>query len=144
MHYRFFVGIVVILVACVLEFFFASAGLFLNFILASLIVSAFLFIFWELAVLVLIAIFLVQWAPAPSATLIVFAVIPFAAWAFRRIFSLRPAAGIPCMIVCGLAVFYLVGASSFSLSLLGMFFIDIVVSLIFGGLVFAALTQAEK
>ena len=63
---RSILAILILLLACAFQFWFASAGVFVNFILATLIVFAFFFDIWELLVFVLFAIFVVNWQPGLS------------------------------------------------------------------------------
>ena len=133
MRLRSILALLVLLLACALQFWFVSAGVFINFILATLIVFAFFFDIGELAVFVLFALFVINWSPVISVDLFMFGIIPFAAYAFHRFFAWTLWAGIPAAIICGFLLLYLVIAPAAFLGNLGPFLIDIVGGLIFGG-----------
>ncbi|HUC31207.1 MAG TPA: hypothetical protein VMR99_00755 [Candidatus Paceibacterota bacterium] len=135
MRLKFILAILVLLLACALQFWFAAAGVFINFILGALIVFAFYFDIWELVVFVLFAILVINWQPTPSIDIFVFAIIPIVAYGFYKIFAWTLWAGIPVAIVCGFFLLYLVIAPAAFLSDLVPFLGDILGGLIFGGAV---------
>lgn len=137
MRTRFILGLLILLLACALQFWFAAAGVFVNFILATLIVFAFFFDIGEIAVFVLAAVFIVNWEPAISIDIVVFALIPVAAFVFHKKVAVAPWIGMPAAIVVGFAVLYLVLAPVSFVARMGILGVDI-----FGGLVFAALVFA--
>jgi hypothetical protein len=144
MKFRLIVAILVLFLACGLQFLLGSAGVFVNLILTSLISFAFFFDFFEMAVFVLFAIFVVNWQPAFSVEIALFIAIPFAAFAFHKFFAWSAWAAIPVMIVGGFFVFYLVVAPGAFFANFPVFVLDLLGSLIFGGLVFVALKKAER
>ena len=101
MRLKFILAILLLLLACALQFWFMGAGVFINFILASLIAFAFFFDLLELLVFVLFAVLVLNWQPAASIDIVVFAVIPLAAYAFHKISGWAVWAGIPVAIVLG-------------------------------------------
>jgi hypothetical protein len=136
MRLRSILAILVLLLACALQFWFASAGVFVNFILATLIVFAFYFDIWELLVFVLFGIFVVNWQPAVSTDIFIFGLIPIAAYAFHKVFAWSMWAAAPAAIVCGFFLLYLAIAPAALLSNWELLSIDVLGGLIFGGLVF--------
>ncbi|HUC01671.1 MAG TPA: hypothetical protein VMA75_02090 [Candidatus Paceibacterota bacterium] len=136
MRLRFILAILILLLACSLQFWFASANVFVNFILAALIVFAFFFDFWEMLVFVLFAVFVVNWAPAPSVDIVVFGLIPLAAFAFHKAFRWSRWAGAPVAIVAGFLLLYLAIAPAAFLPGWESFLTDLFGGLVFGALVF--------
>ncbi len=136
MRLRSILAILILLLACALQFWFASAGTFINFILATLIVFAFYIDIWELLVFVLFGIFVVNWQPAVSADIFIFGIIPIAAYAFHKVFAWSVWAAAPAAIVCGFFLLYLAIAPGAFLANAELFSIDVLGGLIFGGLVF--------
>ena len=78
-------GFVVLLIAAVLQFFFASAEILLNFSFAALITFAFVFGFWELLVLVIFTVFIANWQPGPSVEIFILAAFPLAVYFCRNL-----------------------------------------------------------
>lgn len=144
MNFRSFAALLILFIACGIQFFLGSAGIFINLILAALVAFAFFFEWLELAVFVLFAVFVVNWVPAVTPAILIFAAIPFAAYAFRRLFVWAPWAGIPVAIVCSFIVFYLAIAPRMFAVALPSVSLDILGSLIFGECVLAALGRAER
>ncbi|MGD1003340.1 MAG: hypothetical protein ABR884_02075 [Minisyncoccia bacterium] len=140
---RSILAILVLLLACALQFWFASAGVFINFILAALIVFAFFFDIWELLVFILFAIFVINWSPIMSVDIFLFAIIPIAAYAFHKVFAWTGWAAVPVAIVCGFILLYLAIAPATFLANWNVFFIDLFGALIFGILVFLTLDRLE-
>ena len=140
---RSILAILILLLACALQFWFASAGMFINFILAALIVFAFFFDIWELLVFVLFAVFVINWSPIMSVDIFLFAIIPIAAYAFHKVFAWTVWAAVPAAIVCGFILLYLVIAPAAFLTNWNIFFIDLFGALIFGGLAFLIFDRLE-
>jgi hypothetical protein len=141
---RSVLAILILLLACALQFWFASAGVFVNFILSTLLVFAFFFDVWELLVFVLFAIFVLNWQPGASVDIVVFGLIPFAAYAFHKVFAWTPWAGIPVTIVCGSLLLYLAIAPATFLGSWQFFLADLFGSLVFGGFVFLTLDRLKS
>jgi hypothetical protein len=80
---RHILAILFLLLAFGLQFFFASTGIFINFILAVLVAFAFCFDFWELIIFILAAVFVINWQPALSWEIVLFALLPLAAYTAR-------------------------------------------------------------
>ncbi len=144
MRIRFILGILILLLACALQFWFASAGMFVNFILAALIVFAFFFDVWELVAFILAAVFIVNWQPGISPDIIVFALIPVAAFVFHKAFALAPWVAMPASIVAGFAVLYLALAPASFVPRIGLFGNDLLGSLVFAALVFGTLERLGR
>jgi hypothetical protein len=140
---RSILAILILLLACAFQFWFASAGMFINFILATLIVFAFFFDMWELLVFVLFAIFVINWSPIMSVDIFLFAIIPIAAYAFHKVFAWTAWVAAPVAIVSGFMLLYLAIAPAAFLAHWNVFFIDLFGALIFGGLVFITLDRLE-
>ena len=144
MRTRFILALLILLLACALQFWFASAGVFVNFILAALIVFAFFFDVWELVVFVLAAVLIVNWEPAISLDIIVFALIPPAAFIFHKTFAFAPWIAMPASIVAGFAVLYLAIAPASFGARAGLFGTDVLGGLVFAALVFATLERLGR
>jgi hypothetical protein len=140
---RSILAVLILLLACAFQFWFASAGVFINFILAALIVFAFFFDIWELLVFVLFAIFVVNWSPIISVDLFVFAIIPIVAYAFHKVFAWTVWAAVPVAIVCGFILLYCAIAPAAFLASGNLFLVDLFGALIFGELVFLTFDRLE-
>jgi hypothetical protein len=133
---RSILAILILLLACAFQFWFASTGVFINFILATLIVFAFFFDIWELLVFILFAIFVVNWAPIMSVDIFLFAIIPIAAYVFHKVFAWTVWAAVPMAIVCGFILLYCAISPTAFLADWSLFFVDLFGALIFGALIF--------
>ena len=140
---RSILAFLILLLACAFQFWFASMGVFINCILATLIVFAFFFDIWELLVFVLFAVFVINWSPIISVDIFLFAISPIAAYAFHKVFAWTMWAAAPAAIVCGFILLYLAIAPVAFLANGNLFFIDLFGALIFGGLVFLTLDRLE-
>ncbi len=136
MRLRFILALLILLFACALQFWFASADVFVNFILATLIAFAFFFDIWELLVFILFAIFVINWSPIISLDIIMFGLIPIAAHAFHRAFAWTLWAGVPTAVVGGFLALYITIAPRTFFASWELFLIDL-----FGGLVFGTLVS---
>lgn len=143
MRLRSILAILILLLACTLQFWFASADVFINFILATLIVFAFFFDIWELLVFVLFAILVVNWSPGISVDIFIFGLIPLAAYAFHRVFAWSPWAGIPVVIFSGFLLLYLAVAPAAFLGNWELFLMDIFGSLLFAAFAFLTLDRVK-
>lgn len=139
MRLRSLLAILILLLACTLQFWFGAAGVFVNFILAALIVFAFFFDIWELLVFVLFAVLVINWSPAVSGDIIVFAILPVAAYAFHKVFTWTAWAAVPVAIVVGFLLLYLAIAPAVLLPHWESFLADLFGGLVFGGVVFLLL-----
>ena len=144
MKFRLIIAILILFLACGLQFLLGSVGMFINVILATLIVFAFFFDFFEMMVFILFAIFVINWQPAFSIEIGLFVLIPLAAFAFHKFFAWSAWAGIPAMIVGGFLVLYLAVAPYVIVINFPGFIFDVIGSLLFGELVLVALKKAEK
>jgi hypothetical protein len=140
---RSLLAILVLLLACALQFWFASAGVFINFILAALIVFAFFFDIGELLVFILFAVLVINWAPIVSIDLFIFAIIPIAAYAFHKVFAWTAWAAAPVAIAVGFILLYGAIAPAAFLANGNIFFVDLFGALISGGLVFLVFDRLE-
>jgi hypothetical protein len=144
MKFRLIVAILILFLACGLQFLFGSVGVFINLILATLIAFAFFFDFFEMTVFILFAVFIINWQSAFSIEVALFVLVPFAAFAFHKFFAWSAWAGIPVMIVGGFFVLYLAVAPYMITAHFSEFILDVIGSLLFGELVLVALKKAEK
>jgi hypothetical protein len=133
---RSILAILILLLACALQFWFASAGTFINFILATLIVFAFYFDIWELLVFVLFGVLVINWQPVVSTDIFIFGIIPIAAYAFHKVFSWSVWAAAPVAIVCGFIVLYLATAPAAFFDNWELLLFDLLGGLVFGGFIF--------
>ena len=133
---RSILAVLVLLLACALQFWFASGNVFVNFILAALIVFAFFFDIWELLVFILFAVFVINWQPTLSVDIFVFGIIPLAAYAFHKVFAWTVWVAVPLAIVCGFVLLYLAITPAAFLPNWELFLIDLFGGLIFGAAVF--------
>jgi hypothetical protein len=143
MRVRSILGLLILLLACALQFWFASAEVFINFILAALIVFAFFFDIWELLVYVLFAIFVINWAPGMSIDIFIFGIIPIAAYAFHKVLAWTRFAAIPVAIVVGFVLLYAAIAPAGFIANWSALFIDLFGSLIFGFFVFLTFERLQ-
>lgn len=140
---RFILAFLFLALAFVLQFWFGSFGVFINFIFAALIAFAFLFDFWDVLFFVLVAVFVVNWKPALSWELFVFAVIPFAAYLLHAYSNWEAWVANLASIVLGLLIFYITTAPRLFIANSGVFFVDLFACLIFGSIIFGALNRRE-
>jgi hypothetical protein len=131
----FFTAAVILCISLTLQFLFASAGIFINLVLAVLITFAFALDFWELCVLVLCAVFVLNWQPMPSIAIIVFALIPLAAYGFKTFARLELWIGNAAALVFGFLLFYVIAAPGEFLGNLPGFFVNLLAALLVGELV---------
>jgi len=143
MRLRFILAFLVLLLACALQFWFASTGIFIDFILATLIVFAFFFDIWELLAFVLFGIFVLNWQPAASVDIFIFGIVPIAAYAFHKVFAWAAWAAIPAAIAGGFLLLYFVIAPAGFLPHAELFLIDLFGGLLFGGTVFLVLKRLK-
>ncbi len=141
---RFILACLFLALAFVMQFWFASFGVFINFIFAALIAFAFLFDFWDLLFFVLAAIFVINWQPAFSWELFIFAAVPFAAYILHNYTTWEAWVANLASIVLGLLILYISIAPRLFLANLSTFFVDLFACLIFGSIIFGALNRREN
>jgi hypothetical protein len=133
---KFFSALAILLFAIFLQLFFASVGWYFNLSLAVLIAFAFaLNDLWELLVADLLAVFILNWQPAPSGTLILFALIPLAAFAFRKLVRTERWIGTLTTIFFGFLTFYLLVAPAPLSYFIVPFLEDVMVAFLVGELI---------
>jgi len=142
MKFKFFAGLVVLIIALALQFLFASAGIFLDLSFAALICFAFLFDLGEFLVLVLVAVFVVNWQPAVSTELLVFSLFPVAMYFLRRVAPWHSWVAIPVAVVLGTVLFYFL--ASHGAFPVRAFFMDVCAGLLFDALVSSALRKCNS
>jgi len=140
---RFILACLFLALAFVLQFWFTSFGIFINFSFATLIVLAFLFDIWDVLFFVLAAIFIINWQPAPSWELFVFAAVPFGAYAIHHYSQWEAWVASLASIVIGLFILYIAIAPQLFLANAGAFFTDLFACMVFGAVVFGALNRRE-
>ena len=140
----FIAGLVILLIALVLQFWFAAAGIFLDLSFATLISFAFIFEFWELLFLVLFAAFVINWQPAVSAEILVFALFPVVAYGIRKALTWESWFAAPVAIVVGFLALYLIAAPGMFFTRLPLFLLDLAAGLGFGALVFYPLRSWKR
>lgn len=143
MRLKFILAFLILVFACALQSWFASMNIFMDLILATLITFAFFFDIWELLVFILFSVFVINWQPAVSLEIVLFAIIPGIVYASHKFFALIPAVAIPIAIIIGFLVFYLVIAPTLFLADWRSFLMDVFGGLIFGELVFLALSRTN-
>jgi len=141
---RFFAALLCMLLAMVLQFWFASAGIFIDFVFGALIAFAFVFAFWEIVFFVLLSLFVINWQPAASLTLGVFGGLPLLAYGFRKLFPWQAWAGNIIAMVLGLFILYLSVSPTLLFANWEIFFTDLLASLAFGSFVFFALRYSHR
>lgn len=138
---KFFSALCILLLAIFLQLFFASTGWYFNLALAVLITLAFVLDqFVELLLVDLVAVFILNWQPAPSGTLILFALIPLVAFAFRKLIHSEQWIGNLAAIFFGFSAFYIIAAPSFFIGHFWLFLPDVVVAMAVGELVLVVLS----
>ena len=136
---RFLSILAVLLLALAAQFALASAGFHLNLALAVLIALAFISDFWEFAFFVLLSVFLLNWKPAASGTMILFALVPFAAFTFQKLVRSQAWIGNLIAIFAGFLIFYVVPAPTMFLANMMPFLMNVIVGLLVGEVVLFAL-----
>ncbi len=132
----FIAGLVILVIALALQFWFAASGIFLDLSFATLISFAFIFEFWELLFLTLFVVFAVNWQPAVSVDLIVFASFPIAVYLIRKLLKWESWFAAPMAIIIGFCVLSFVAAPGMFFAQLPHFLLDLAAGLGFGALVF--------
>lgn len=141
---RFILALLFLILAFVMQFWFASFGVFINFILTALITLAFLFDIWDVIFFILAAVFIINWQPAFGVEIFLLAALPLAAYLFNRYSASEPWAANIASIFCGLLIFYLAIAPKIFFAEWKIFLIDLFASIIFGSIVFIALNRREN
>jgi hypothetical protein len=141
---KFFAAILSLILAFILQFWFASAGIAIDFVFAALIAFAFVFEFWEVFFFVALSLFVINWQPAISFTLGAFSVLPLLAYGFRRWFHWQGWAGNLAAIAVGLLILYLCVSPSLLIGNFRSFFFDLFISMIFGAAVFFGLNYSYR
>lgn len=141
---RFILALLFLMLAFVMQFWFASAGISVNFIFAALIAFAFLFDLWDLIFFILLAIFVVNWQPAWSPELVVFAAVPLGAYFLHTYSTWEAWAANIFALIAGFLILYISLAPGQFLPNIRVFFLDLTVSFIFGNIAFAALNRRES
>jgi hypothetical protein len=144
MRIRLILALLILVFACALQSWFASIGMFMDFMFATLIVFAFFFDIWELVIFILFAVFVINWQPAISITIVLFAVIPLIVFAFHKFFSLIPWAAAPVAIIIGFFLLYVGVAPGIFFAQWQAFLTDLAGGLIFGELVFFVLNRSTQ
>lgn len=137
---RFLSILAIVLLVLVVQFALASAGFHLNLVLAVLIALAFVSDFWELAFFVLLSVFLLNWKPTASGTMILFTLIPFAAFTFQKLVRSQAWIGNLIAIFVGFLIFYFAPTPTMFLANVMPFLMDVVVGLLLGEIVLLLLT----
>jgi hypothetical protein len=137
---RFLAGLGILAIALYAQSFLAAAGWHFNLVLAALIAFAFSFDFLEVLALDLLAIFSLNWQPAPSAALLIFAVIPLAIFFVSNSVRSEPWIGVIVATLLGFFVFYITLAPSQLLHHAALFFEDAILCLLFAETIIVALT----
>ncbi len=141
MNLKYCSAAAVLLLAVLLQAWFAPGGIRGDFVLAALIVFAFVFGFVGTAVFSLLAIWLVGAVLYGILPVALILAIPLGAWFLRRRFSLDPRLGVPAAIAIGIAIFYLVTAPAAALGDAGYILADIAAAMIFGELMLLGLER---
>ncbi|MDE2019641.1 MAG: hypothetical protein KGJ13_04850 [Patescibacteria group bacterium] len=100
------IGLLVLILAFLLQAWVPIAGLRGDFVLAALIAFAFIFPFWELLLFILLAVFTLNWQPHLGFELAAFAAVPIAAFVLRLWLSWEKWIGIAVSTVGGIFIFY--------------------------------------
>jgi hypothetical protein len=140
---RFILALLYLTLAFVMQFWFASFGVFINFIFVALIAFGFLFDIWDVLFFTLAAVFVINWQPALSWELFVFTAIPIAAYFLHNYSTWEPWIANLATIVLGLLVLYLVAAPQFFIANLGPLSADLFAGLIFGSVIYGSLNRRE-
>jgi hypothetical protein len=141
MNLRFLAGVVVLFIAFILQFFLATAGIFVNFFFAALITFAFIFIFWELLVLVLLTVFIVNWQPGASVEIFIFVFYPLVVFFLRGWGHFQVWFKNLVAILAGFLLLYVTLAGRSFIYHPGAFFTDLAGGLIFGSVLFFLLRR---
>lgn len=132
---KYLSAIFVLVLAIMLQLWFAPGGMRGDFVLAALIVFAFLFDFWELAAFDLVAVFLLNPMPAFNVDILVFSLVPLAVYFLRRRFSWDPWLGAAFGVACGILFLYTVTAPAVAFTAIGLLLSDILVCVLFSELI---------
>lgn len=132
MRIKLFAGLIILFIALTLQFWFASAGWYVDLSYAALISFAFVFGFWELLLFIALAVFVVNWQPAASMEIILFAAFPIAVHLSRNVLHWQVWLENVLAIFVGFFLLYL------AVSRVGFnwqsFFIDVIAGSVFGTL----------
>lgn len=142
MRLKIIAGFIILFIALLLQFWFASAGWYFDLSYAALISFAFVFDFWELLLLVAIAVFIVNWQPTASVEIVIFAAFPIAVHFSRNLLHWQVWLENILAIFVGFLLLYA------SVSRLGLnwpaFFIDAIAGSILGTIILWPLYRWER
>ena len=141
MNLKYCSAAAILILAVLLQAWFAPVGIRGDFVLAALIVFAFIFGIAGTAVFSLLAVWLIGAAPYGFLPAALIVAIPLVVWFVRRRFSLDSRLGVPAAIAIGIAVFYLVTAPATALQNAGYILADIAAAMIFGELMLLGLER---
>lgn len=142
MRARFIGAILILFIALFLTArLFPFLGFYADFILAALVTFATFLNFLEIVFLTLLAAFFVNWQPVPSAEMLIFIILPLAAFWIGRAANWRPWFTAPLAVVLTLTAMYLAFGRNLLLGEPRVFAYDVVLALAFGVLSSAALTK---
>ena len=134
---QFFIAAALLLTAL---FFQITVGDILNirlgFILAALLAAAFFLNLEELILLVLFSAFVLNWQPGFSPEIIIFSIIPIAAYFIKTLVPLQPFLGNLGFIFIFTMLFYLIFSPRFLINRPGLLIADILASLVYGATAF--------
>lgn len=132
---KYLSAILVFILALMLQVWFVPGGMRGDFVLSVLIVFALLFEFWELVAFILLGTFLINSSFHLDITTLLFALVPLIVYFVRRRFSLDPWLGGAVGIACGIVFLYVVTVPTAVFHAIGFLLLDILVCIIWGGLV---------
>lgn len=144
MRIRFILALLILIFACALQSWLASINIFVDLILATAITFAFFFDIVELLVFILFSIFVINWQPAISAEIVLFGLIPLAAYGFHKVFAMVLWAAVPIAVIVGFLIFYIALAPTMFFVNWLTFLVDIFGALVFAGLVSFALSKSTQ
>lgn len=137
-------GLLILFIAFLLQFLFASAGLAVNLSFAALISFAFVFGFWELLFLIAVAVFIVNWQPAVSAELLVYGLFPVAAYLARDVVRWAGWLQNAVAVFAGFFVLAFAASPAAAVAHWGSLAIDIAAGELFGAAIFLPLYRIGR
>jgi len=130
MKLKFTAGVIILLIAFILQFSLATAGRYFDLSFAALITLAFVLELWELIVLILVTVLVLNWQPAVSVELGILALFPIAVYFLRRFSELQLWIKNLTAILLGFILLYAAVAPRMLYS--GAFLADLVIAMLFG------------
>ena len=140
---KFFISFLILFIALFLQIAIGDIfNLWPGLVLAVLLAGCYFLNFAEVMANVLFAVFVLNWQPSFSPEIIIFSLIPIAAYVLKTFVQFKPLPGILFFILSATFIFYLIFSPKFFFIHPGVFILDLSVSLVYGLITFMVLRRS--